>query len=51
MTDICSDFAINEEMSTRRVTGISSLANQSSMQERDTAKKDTRVEYLNQKTE
>lgn len=51
MTDVCSDFVINEEMSTRRVTGISSLANECNLQERDTAKKDTRVEYLNQKTE
>lgn len=51
MTDVCSDFVVNEEMSTRRVTGISSLANEHNLQERDTAKKDARVEYLNQKTE
>lgn len=51
MTDICSDFINNEEMNTRRFTGISSLANQCNIQERDTEKKDTRVEYINQKTE
>jgi hypothetical protein len=51
MADLASEPISNEEMCTKRVTGISSLAAELNLQERDTEKKDRRFTYVNQKTE
>lgn len=51
MTQDTNEPDLNEEMNTKRVTGISLLASESHLHERDTEKKSRKFEYLNQKTE
>lgn len=48
MTDLMvNDFEPNEQMSTKRFTGISALTAESYLQERDTEKKSRKIEYVN----